>query len=133
MKLTWWMLSGSILSSIVLTALLGADTGFEIWLGMLGPLLSALISWIAMQRYYTRRPGRMTSLLIKAFAAKMIFFAAYITVLLSKGWVRPIPFAISFTAYYLCLHIMEAIGLHRLQASAVSMSPDALRDQFRNG
>jgi hypothetical protein len=126
MKLIWWMLSGSILSSIVITALIEADIRLEIWLGMLGPLASALVSWIAMERQYLRRPAGMTSLLIKSFVAKMIFFAIYVTVLLSIGLVRPTPFVISFVAYFISLHTIEAIGLHRLQSAHPAAASGAL-------
>ncbi len=127
MKLIWWMLAGSFLSSLVLSPLFGAEAGLEIWLGMLGPLASAIASWIAMERQHLRRPEGMTRLMIKAFAAKMIFFAAYIAVLLRSGWVRPTPFVVSFIGYFLSLHAMEAFGLRRLQAAALPDSPADLR------
>jgi hypothetical protein len=117
MKLVLWMLAGSLLSSFVITTILGAETALEIWLGMLGPLTAALSSWMVMERQYIRRPEGMTALLIKAFAAKMIFFGGYITILLSIGIVRPIPFVTSFLAYFFVLHVVEAIGLHGLQAT----------------
>ena len=117
MKLFWWMLSGSVLSATALAVLLPADLRLEIWLGMLGPLASALVSWIAMERQYLRRPAGMTSMMVKGFVAKMVFFAGYVTALLSIGRVQPIPFVISFTAYFISLHAIEAIGLHRLQAA----------------
>jgi hypothetical protein len=133
MKLFWWMLSGSILSALILPVLLGSNTRIEVWLGMLGPLAAVLVSWIAMKRQHLRNPKGLTKLLIKAFAAKMIFFAVYITVLLGGGWVRPFPFVISFMGYYLTLHVMEAIGLRRLQAAGLLDSSGALRGQLRNG
>lgn len=125
MKLFWWMLSGSVLSSAILTVLLDADIRLEIWIGMLGPLVSALVSWVFMERQYIRNPTGMTSLLIKSFAAKMVFFAGYVTVLLSIGWVQPIPFVVSFMAYFICLHAIEAIGLRRLQTAGPETAPDA--------
>ena len=126
MKLFWWMLSGSVLSAVVLTVLLDADIRLELWLGMLGPLVSALVSWIAMERQFLRRPAGMTSLLIKGFVAKMVFFAGYVTALLSIGLVQPIPFVISFMAYFISLYAIEAIGLHRLQATKTVGTSDAL-------
>jgi len=126
MKLIWWMLSGSVLSSIVVTLLFGADIRLEVWLGMLGPLAAALVSWIAMERQYLRNPAGMTSLLIKAFAAKMVFFAGYVTVLLSSGLVQPIPFVISLMAYFISLHAIEAIGLRRLQTANPPATSGAL-------
>lgn len=129
MKLAWWMLSGSILTALVLTIPVKPEFRLELWIGMAGPLASAVVSWIAMQRQYIRRPEEMTALMIKAFAAKMIFFAGYITVLVSLGWVQPIPFVISFVCYFLALHGVEAFGLRRLQTTGRTGSPAELQGQ----
>ena len=129
MKLVWWMLSGSVLTALILTILLKPEFRPELWIGMAGPLASAVVSWIAMQRQYIRRPEEMTALMIKAFAAKMIFFAGYITVLVSLGWVQPIPFVISFVCYFLALHGVEAFGLRRLQITGRTGSPAELQGQ----
>jgi hypothetical protein len=133
MKLVLWMLSGSVFSAGILSLVLGAGARLEVWLGMLGPLVSAVASWIAMGRQYARHPEGLTRILIKAFAAKMIFFAGYVTVLLGAGLVHAIPFAISFLGYFLSLHIVEAVGLHRLQVAGISASPELLQGQYRNG
>ena len=129
MKLVCWMLSGSVLTALILTILLKPEFRPELWIGMAGPLASAVVSWIAMQRQYIRRPEEMTALMIKAFAAKMIFFAGYITVLVSLGWVQPIPFVISFVCYFLALHGVEAFGLRRLQTTGRTGSPAELQGQ----
>jgi hypothetical protein len=129
MKLVWWMLSGSILTALILTVLIRPAIRLELWTGMLGPLASAAASWMAMHRKHIRRPEGLTALMIKAFAAKMIFFAVYITALVSSGWVQPVPFVISFVCYFLALHLMEAIGLRRLQASGGSTRPAKLQGQ----
>jgi uncharacterized membrane protein YfcA len=131
MKLIRWMLSGSIVSALVLTALLDASIRLEIWLGMLGPLVAAIASWIAMERQRSRNPQGLTKLMIKAFAAKMVFFAGYIIVLLGVGWVRPFSFVISFLGYYISLHVMEAIGLRHFQADPLSDSSGALQRPLR--
>ncbi|HSW39303.1 MAG TPA: hypothetical protein VLL97_07415 [Acidobacteriota bacterium] len=117
MKLFRWMLAGSIISAFVLIAALGTELRNEIMFGMLGPLLSALVSWVFMIRQQQIDPHGMTRLLIKAFAVKVIFFAIYITVLISSNLVQTVPFALCFAGYYLCLHLVEALGLHRLQAA----------------
>ena len=126
MKLIWWMLAGSVLSAMAVTFFLGAGIRFEIWLGMLGPLAVAVISWLVMERQYLRKPTGMTSLLIKAFAAKMVFFAGYVTALLSTDLVEPIPFVVSFVTYFISLYAIEAIGLHRLQAANPAAASGAL-------
>jgi hypothetical protein len=133
MKLVWWMLTGSVISSLVLTTLVGSRTRIEIWMGMLGPLAAALASWIGMERQYKRRPEGLTGFMIKAFAIKMIFFALYITVLLSIRLVQPVPFVISFIGYFLSLHTVEAIGLRRLQAAGIAASSEIHQSQLRNG
>jgi hypothetical protein len=133
MKLVWWMPAGSLLAALVLTVLIGPGIRPELWLGMLGPLASAVVSWIAMQRQHIRRPEGLTALMIKAFAAKMIFFAGYITVLVSFGLVQPIPFVVSFACYFIALHVMEAIGLRRLQTSGRTVPPVELQGQLKNG
>jgi hypothetical protein len=119
MKLFWWMLAGSVLSSLALTILLGVKSGMSVCLGMLCPLASATASWMAMLRQFKRKPEALMGLMIKAFAAKMIFFALYLSVLIGIGAVRPIPFAISFLGYFLSLHAVEAIGLRQLYAAAL--------------
>ncbi|MBN2242501.1 MAG: hypothetical protein JW793_07410 [Acidobacteria bacterium] len=116
MKLVWWMLSGAILTTLILTIPLKPDFRLELWIGMAGPLFSAVVSWMAMHRQYGRSPEGMTALMIKAFAAKMIFFAGYIAVFVISGRLEPIPFVVSFVCYFLALHGVEAFGLRRLQS-----------------
>jgi hypothetical protein len=125
MKLFWWMLSVSILSSLVLSSVVGAGVRMEIWCGMAGPLASALVSWIAIERRRLRRPAELTGLMIRSFAAKMVFFAVYVAVLLKVGSMQPNPFVVSFIGYFVLLHGMEAFGLHRIQSSANCAPPRA--------
>ena len=126
MKLVWWMLSLSILPSLVLALVLQTGAGLEIWLGMLGPLGCAIVSWIAIERRCLKHPASLTNLMIKSFAAKMIFFAVYITVLLKSGFVQPNPFVVSFISFFILLHGIEAIGLYRLQSGANSVPSRSL-------
>jgi len=125
MKFAVWMLSGSILVSFGISILF-RNAAPEIWLGMLGPLAAALASWVAIKRQFTKRPAELTGQLIKAFAAKMVFYAAYVSVLIKLGSVRPVPFAVSFMSYFVSLHVLEAIGLHRLQRAGLS-NPSRIR------
>jgi len=131
MRLLWWMVSGSMISAAILTVLLDAKA--EIWLGMAGPLAGALTSWIAIKRQHAKNPGLVTRLLIKAFAAKMIFVAVYVAVFLKIGLVQPTPFVISFLVYFIGLHSMEAAGLYMLQAAGFSAPPEITQAQSRNG
>jgi F0F1-type ATP synthase assembly protein I len=125
MKLLWWMSTGSILAAIVVNFVAGRQAMMDIWLGMAGPLIATIISWIAMVRQYAQNNRGMTRLLIRAFAAKVVFFAVYIIVLLRSRCVRPIPFVICFAGFYLALHILEAIGLSRMQTAGSPAVSDA--------
>ena len=114
MRLVWWMVAGSLLSSFAMTALLGAEAGLSILLGVIGPLIAVPWTSIAVERMHKRHPEAVTSLLIKAFTAKMAFFAGYMFIVFRLGLVRPIPFMMSFTGYFLALHITAAFALRRL-------------------
>ena len=47
----------------------------------------------------------------------MVFFGVYVTVMLKVLALRPLPFVVSFTAYFIALHVIEALCLRRLFAS----------------
>jgi hypothetical protein len=127
MKVVWWMVAGPVTSSVAMTAFLGAEAASGIWLGMLAPVASMVVAWVLVERMYRRRPEGVTPLMIKAFAAKMLFFAVYIILIVSTEFVRPVPFVVSFTFHYLALHVMMAVSLHRLMATGRKTSPGTLQ------
>jgi hypothetical protein len=118
MTLVRWMVAGSI-GSAVLAMLAAGDGGkLEIVLGMGGPLLVASGSWVMTERTWRRQPERLTAVMMTAFAGKLVFFAAYVALMLSVLSLRPVPFVISFTSYFIGLHLVEALSLRRLFAGA---------------
>ena len=88
----------------------------SILLGIAGPLLVASLSWIAMTRTVRRDPTRLTSVMIAAFGAKMLFFAAYVSAAMTVFAVRPAPFTASFALSFVTLYFIEAVSLRRLLA-----------------
>jgi hypothetical protein len=52
--------------------------------------------------------------MIAALAVKMVFFGGYFVVMLRGFDLRPVPFVVSFAAYFIALHAMEAMFLRRL-------------------
>ena len=52
--------------------------------------------------------------MVTAFACKLVFFGAYVTVALKVLSLRPVPFMLSFTGYFIALYLMEALYLRRL-------------------
>jgi hypothetical protein len=52
--------------------------------------------------------------MVTALVLKMVFFGAYVVVLVRVAGLRAEPFAISFAAYFIGLHAIEALCLRRL-------------------
>jgi hypothetical protein len=114
MTLVCWMVGGSLLSWLAAVALLGRTAGLEVFWGMIAPLIVASATWVLMRKTHRKHPERVTSLMILAFAGKMVFFGAYVALALTMFPLRPVPFVISFTSYFIALHVTEAIWLRRL-------------------
>jgi hypothetical protein len=52
-----------------------------------------------------------------AIAAKMVFFAAYVSVAIAVWRLEPGPFVASFVASFVALYAAEAVALRRLLRS----------------
>ena len=112
----WWMVGLSGLSWLLAAALLDTQARIEVLYGMLGPLAMVTGSWILMERAYSRNPERLTAVMIGAFAGKLVFFGAYVAVMLRVLSLRPRTFVASFTGYFIALYLIEALYLRRLFA-----------------
>ena len=120
MKPVWLMVGGSLASWTAMAVVPAMTARLEVLFGMLAPLAAAVVTWVLISRTYRARPERLTPLMIKAFAAKMVFFGAYVTLMLTVFALRPVPFAISFTIYFIALHLIEAMFLQRLFAGTLN-------------
>lgn len=119
----WWMVGASVLSSLAVAALPGVDADREVLFGMLAPLTGAAATWVLVARIFPSRPEALTSLMVAAFGAKLVFFGTYVAVMLTQLALRPVPFVTSFTVYFIALHLFEALCLQRL----FSFAPGPLR------
>jgi hypothetical protein len=108
------VVTASLLSWLAAAAFVSRETGIAILFGMLGPLFSVSVTWILAERIYERHPAALTSLMMTAFAGKLVFFGAYVTVMLRVLSIRPAPFVVSFTSYFIGLYVIEALYLRRL-------------------
>jgi hypothetical protein len=117
MKAAAWMIAASFGVWLAAIALFGRQTAVDVLFGMLGPLVVVTSSWVMAERTYRRRPERLSSLMIAAFGAKMVFFGVYVAVALKVLSLRPIPFVVSFTGYFVGLYFAEALCLRRLFAN----------------
>jgi hypothetical protein len=117
-----WMVGASVASWLVATVASGNGINPEALAGMVGPLASALASWLGYERAHRSAPERLTNVMIAAVALKMLFFGAYVIGMVRVVGLRPVPFVVSFAAYFIGLHAMEALFLRRLLRDDLSAS-----------
>ena len=110
MKPVLWLAAASVISATLLSPWFGR----EVWLGMLGPLMVVSGTWVLTERVYKADPARVTPVVITAFAGKLVFFGAYVALAIGILGVQPMPFAASFTGYFVVLHMIEALLMKRL-------------------
>jgi hypothetical protein len=118
MKPLAWMVGASVGSWLVIAAWSGVSGSREVLFGMLAPLLGAATTWVLVARAFPSRPESVTPLMVAMFAAKLVFFGAYVTIMLRVLALRPLPFVVSFTTYFIALHLFEALCLQRLFAGS---------------
>ena len=114
MKEMAWMVAASVGSWMAATIILGRRTSLDVLLGMIGPLLMATLSWVLVARTHRRNPAGVTGVMAMSFFVKMLFFAAYVVIMLRVVSVQPVPFVISFTSYFIALFLMDWVFLRRL-------------------
>jgi hypothetical protein len=116
MKQVAWMAGGSVTAWLVALVFVEYASGVALFFGMLGPLLLACGSWVMAERTYKREPGALTGVMVTAFAFKLVFFGGYVALMLRVLHLRPVPFVVSFSSYFIALHFIEAFYLQRLFA-----------------
>ena len=109
-----WMVGASVASWLAVVVATGGRAHPEALFGMLGPLASAGATWIAVERSHAAAPERLTGVLVTGLALMMLFFGVYVAVMLRMLLLRPVPFVVSFTSYFIALYAMEALFLKRL-------------------
>jgi hypothetical protein len=109
-----WMAGASMLSWLIASRAVGAGANPEVLYGMLAPLVVAVVSWIVIERTYRSDPSRLTRVMVEGLAVKAVFFGAYVAGMLRVVGLRPVPFVVSFTSYFIALHVTEAVFLRRL-------------------
>ena len=123
MKPLWWMGGASVASWLMVVAIPGFAGDREVLFGMLAPLAGAAATWVLVARTFESHPEWLTSLMVAAFAAKLVFFGAYVTVMLTVVALQPVPFVVSFTAYFITLLLVEALCLQRFFAGKAGAGP----------
>lgn len=108
------MAGASVASVLVAGAVVDPRARLAVLLGMVGPLLITTGSWVLMERTYREQRAKLTSVMIAAFAFKVVFVGVYVAVMIRVIGLRPVPFVASFTGYFAGLYFMEALYLRRL-------------------
>ena len=104
-------------------ALVAPEVGLELLLGMAGPLLVAVTSSAVVDRVFAINPGALTSVMVKAFGSKMLFFGTYVGLVLwaaGRSGLEPVFFIVSFCTYFIGLMVVEALRLRALFGHAMS-------------
>ena len=122
MKPLAWMGGVSLAAWLVVTGV-QRDANPEAFFGMVGPLLAACATWIAVERMHAAAPERVMSVMLTAFMAKMMFFGVYVAGMLRGLELRRTPFVVSFTVFFVALYAMEALFLKRLFESGRQAPP----------
>lgn len=119
----FWM-AGTCAAAMLVVVVVAPELNPEVLLGTLGPLVSAMATWIVVARAVAV-PERVTGVMVTGLAVKMVFFGVYVAGMLKGAGLRPVPFVLSFAASFIALHAMEAGFLRRLFAEMAQRSmPD---------
>ena len=109
MKLSGILVAVCVASSGLCAFVLALPAATAVVLGMAAPLGVGLATiWLVEHTARTdiqKLIGRMTM----AFMVKLVFYAAYVSIALGTLAIDPIPFALSFTLYFVALQITEAL------------------------
>ena len=117
MRTVWYMIAGCCVSGALVATIVVPRAGLEVLLGMIAPLVVAIVTLPVVERTYRRDPKRLTRVMIQAFAGKLLLFGVYVIMVIGVLSLQAIPFVVSFTTYFVALHLTEALHLRRLFAS----------------
>ena len=81
----------------------------ETFLGMIVPLLLAIGTILLVERTHSREPTKLTDRMKKAFLGKILFYGIYISLIVGVFSFQAMPFVLSFTVYFLGLHLAQAL------------------------
>ena len=105
------------MSWLAVSAVGGDQVNPESVFGMAGPLVVSCASWLGLQHIHRVAPERVMAAMIVGFAAKFVFFGAYVAVMLRILALRPVPFMAVFVSYFIALYAMQTLFLRRLVMS----------------
>ena len=115
-------LTAALAAACVLTwgaaAALAPEAAGAAFFGMAAPLVAGLATIRLVERTVRTDVTRLTARMTAAFAAKVVFYAAYVSVAVWWLQAEPVPFTVSFTFYFVTLHVTEALYFRTLLVNA---------------
>jgi hypothetical protein len=108
------MTTAAVLSAWLVSAVGGPGVTPAVFGGMIGPLVSAVVTWLVVRRTHRVHPGGVTQVLVTAFVVKAVFFGVYAVAMIRGLGVDRTVFALSFAGYFIGLHAVEAACFARL-------------------
>ena len=121
-------LSAALAAACVLTcgaaaALVAPETVGPAFFGMAAPLVVGLATIRLVERTVRTDVTRLTNRMAAAFAAKLVFYAVYVSIVIGGLRVDPVPFTLSFAFYFISLQITEALYFKTLLVNANARPP----------
>jgi hypothetical protein len=119
MKLSVALAGACVVTCGLVTVAAGGAIG-PAFLGMAAPLVAGLATIRLVEHTVRTDLMRLTSRMTAAFAAKVVFYALYVFIVM--GWLQaePVPFTLSFAFYFMALHLTEALYFKTLLAESVA-------------
>jgi len=113
-----WMSAGALGTAAVAMAIAPQASRLAIALGVAGPLIATTATWLIVERAWQQDPLHVTPALLRAWAAKAVFFTAYVVMAIKGLGVAAGPFAVSLAGSFIVLYAAEAILFQRLFSRA---------------
>jgi hypothetical protein len=113
-------LAGACVVTCGLVTVVAREAVGPAFLGMVAPLVVGLATIRLVEHTVRTDLMRLTSRMTAAFAAKVVFYALYVFIVM--GWLQaePVPFTLSFAFYFMALHLTEALYFKTLLAESVA-------------
>jgi hypothetical protein len=112
-----WMTAACAAAWGVVALVASSTTSLTVLCGMAAPLLTTVATWWMVDQTFRHAPERLTGTMVAAFGGKMLFFGAYLAVMLKGLRLPAVPFIASFTMTFVGLHMTEALLFRRLFSS----------------
>ena len=108
-----------------MAASVAAPVNPEAFFGMLGPLVSAVATWIVAFRTWAAAPERLTGVMVDRLRRESVVLRDVSGGDASRAGLRPIVFVVSFAGFFIALHVIEALFLKRLFVAGSPAAPRA--------